>query len=187
MKTWIGSIVCLLLTISITGCSTGTEKFFESETDVQSSSQMETERGEEVSKQNQTVLEPEVTVADEEEIEDINKQISIQTENGDTLVFELNDSAAASSLYEQLLLSVEVKDFSTNEKIFYLTEKLDITDTSTAEMSVGTLAYYAPWGNVVMFYDEYSPNGDLYELGHIITGFEKIEILSGQLQISGMG
>lgn len=29
----------------------------------------------------------------------------------------------------------------------------DLIDTPKAEMKIGTLAYYAPWGNVVMFYD----------------------------------
>lgn len=116
--------------------------------------------------------------------ENMNRQIQIETESGDTLVFELNDSSAADSLYEQLPLTVDVEDFSTNEKIFYPPEKLDLTDTPNAEMVVGTLAYYAPWGNVVMFYDAYNPNGDLYELGHVTSGIDSIESLTGQLQLT---
>lgn len=119
----------------------------------------------------------------EEDI-DMNKQISIETENGDTLVFELNNSSAAASLYEQLPLTVDVQDFSSNEKIFYPPEKLDLIDTPKAEMKIGTLAYYAPWGNVVMFYDTYSPNEDLYELGHITSGMDDIRVLRGQLKIN---
>lgn len=116
--------------------------------------------------------------------ENMERQIQIKAESGDVLVFELNDSSAASSLYEQLPLTVDVEDFSTNEKIFYPPEKLDLADTPNAEMEIGTLAYYAPWGNVVMFYDTYSPNGDLYELGHIVSGMDKIEALTGQLQLT---
>ena len=116
--------------------------------------------------------------------ENMERQIQIKAESGDVLVFELNDSSAASSLYEQLPLTVDIEDFSTNEKIFYPQEKLDLTDTPKAEMEIGTLAYYAPWGNVVMFYDTYSPNGDLYELGHIVSGMDKIEALTGQLQLT---
>ncbi len=37
--------------------------------------------------------------------------------NDATVVFELNDSAAASALIDQLPLTVEVEDFGTNEKI----------------------------------------------------------------------
>ena len=113
----------------------------------------------------------------------MNQQISVETESGETLVFELNGSPAASALYEQLPLTVDVDDFSTNEKIFYPPGKLDVSDTPIAEMNLGTLAYYAPWGNVVMFYDAYSPNGDLYELGQIVSGLDNISSLKGRLRI----
>lgn len=119
----------------------------------------------------------------EEDI-NMNKQITIETVNGDTLVFELNNSSAAASLYEQLPLTVDVQDFSSNEKIFYPPEKLDLIATPKAEMKIGTLAYYAPWGNVVMFYDTYSPNEDLYELGHNTSGMDDIRVLRGQLKIN---
>lgn len=113
----------------------------------------------------------------------MNQQISVKAENGNALVFELNDSPAAAALYEQLPLTVAVEDFSTNEKIFYPPEKLTLEDTPNAEMNVGTLAYYAPWGNVVMFYDTYSPNGDLYELGRIVSGLDELSGLRGELKI----
>lgn len=116
--------------------------------------------------------------------ENMKREIQIKAESGDVLVFELNDSCAASALYEQLPLTVDVEAFSTNEKIFYPPKKLNLSDTPNAEMEVGTLAYYAPWGNVVMFYDTYSPNGDLYELGHIVSGVDKINSLSGKLELS---
>ena len=44
-----------------------------------------------------------------------------------TLVYELNDSQAAADLYDQLPLTLEVEDYSTNEKIFYPPEALDTT------------------------------------------------------------
>lgn len=100
-----------------------------------------------------------------------------------TIVFELNDSAAAKSLYRQLPLSLDVENFSNNEKIFYPPEKLDVTDTPQAASGVGTLAYYAPWGDVVMFYGDYSLNGQLYELGQAVSGTENIHSLSGILLI----
>ena len=41
------------------------------------------------------------------------------TGNTGKVVFELNDSHAADSLWEQLPLEAEVSNFSSNEKIFY--------------------------------------------------------------------
>ena len=48
------------------------------------------------------------------------------------IVYQLNDSTAAKGLYEQLPLTLEVKDFSTNEKTFYPPKELDVTDTPVA-------------------------------------------------------
>ena len=42
-------------------------------------------------------------------------------------VYELNNSQAAAELYDQLPLTLEVEDYSTNEKIFYPPEALDTT------------------------------------------------------------
>ena len=83
--------------------------------------------------------------------EEDSMQIRVESD-GKMIVFELNDSQAARELYEQLPLSIQVEDYSTNEKIFYPPEELDISDAPLAEAAgAGTLAYYAPWGDVVMF------------------------------------
>lgn len=56
----------------------------------------------------------------------------------------------------------EVEPFSTNEITFYPPQKLDTMDTPLSSGEAGTLSYYAPWDDVVMFYDYCSPNGSLY-------------------------
>lgn len=103
---------------------------------------------------------------------------------GDTqVVYELNDSPAAQSLLSQLPLTVEVENFSTNEKVFYPPQELDTSDTPLAEGGAGTLAYYAPWGDVVLFYDSFSANGSLYELGEAVSGAEDIGQMSGTITV----
>lgn len=111
-----------------------------------------------------------------------NMQIRIQV-NGNTTVYELNESPAAKALYAQLPLSMDVEDYSSNEKIFYPSEKLDTTDTPLADGKLGTLAYYAPWGDVVMFYDSFGSASGLYELGNAISGSEYIKEMTGTIQI----
>lgn len=69
-----------------------------------------------------------------------------------SIVFQLNDSSAAKSLYDQLPLTVTVENFGGNEKIFYPPEPLDVSDAPMAEGPAGTLAYYEPWGDVAIFY-----------------------------------
>jgi len=109
-------------------------------------------------------------------------KISVKS-NGKTTVFELNNSPAAQDLYSQLPLSIKIEDYSDNEKIFYPPRKLNTADTPTADAKAGTLAYYAPWGDVVMFYKDFGYASGLYELGHAISGSENILEMSGTIQI----
>ena len=110
-------------------------------------------------------------------------RISIEY-NGNTIIFELNNSQAAQDLYDQLPLSVESEDYSDNEKIFYPSEDLNVSDAPEAEGGAGVLAYYEPWGDVVMFYDDFDSSSSLYELGRVVSGSEWIEDMSGTIEIS---
>lgn len=104
--------------------------------------------------------------------------------NDQAIVFQLNDSSAAKALYAQLPLSIAIENYSSNEKIFYPPEKLDTGDTPLMENSEsGTLGYYAPWGDVILFYDSVGSASGLYNLGDAVSGAELIEGLSGTLQI----
>ncbi len=113
---------------------------------------------------------------------DISRQISVRF-GENVVIYELNDSAAASALCDQLPLTVEVEDYSTNEKIFYPPQELDTTDCPLAAGGSGTLAYYAPWGDVVMFYGDYSQNPSLFELGQVISGGELVGGMSGTVTV----
>lgn len=104
--------------------------------------------------------------------------------NGQDVTFELNESRAAMDLVAQLPLEIAVENYGGIEKIFYPPRKLDTTDTPLAEnVTAGLLAYYAPWGNVVMFFDDFRPADGLYELGRVHEGGAMIENLSGTIRI----
>lgn len=110
------------------------------------------------------------------------RQISVQA--GDSrIVCELNDGTAADSLYVQLPLTVEVEDYSNNEKIFYPPQALDTGRSPLAQAGAGTLAYYEPWGDVVFFYGDYNENPALFELGQVVSGAELISEMSGTITI----
>ena len=103
--------------------------------------------------------------------------------NSKTTVFELNNSQAAKDLYAQLPMSIKVEDYSDNEKIFYPPRKLNTSDTPQANAKAGTLAYYAPWGDVVMFYEHFGSASGLYELGNAVSGSEHISGMTGTIQV----
>jgi hypothetical protein len=109
-------------------------------------------------------------------------QIKVES-NGKTTVFELNNSRASKELYSQLPLSIKVENYSNDEKIFYPPKKLDTSETPKADAGAGTLAYYAPWGDVVMFYGPFGSASGLYELGHAISGMEHLKDMSGLIRV----
>ena len=130
------------------------------------------------------------TLAFAEQAKDKSNVLEVQTSmkirvtsNNKTTVFELNNSQAAQDLYAQLPLSIKVENYSDNEKIFYPSKKLNTKDTPLADAKEGTLAYYAPWGDVVMFYGSFGSAAGLYELGLAVSGSEHINEMTGTLQV----
>ena len=112
-------------------------------------------------------------------------QISVTWEDHQ-VIYELNDSPVAQSLLAQLPLSVEVEDYSTNEKIFYPEEELDTSNSPLAQAGAGTLAYYEPWGDVVFFYGDYRENPGLFQLGQVLSGGEYVPEMSGTITLEAV-
>ena len=109
--------------------------------------------------------------------------IQVQMDGGAAVMFRLNGSAAASSLYRQLPLSVGIEDYAGSEKIFYPPEGLDTSGAPLAQGPAGTLAYYEPWGDVALFYGNCGGASGLYALGEAVSGAELIPSLAGEVQI----
>ncbi|MCH1983128.1 hypothetical protein MCG98_11180 [Ruminococcus sp. OA3] len=166
------------LLLSLSACSSNSRQEPDN-TDATQTEPTVTESTEEpqTSESEETTSEPEETRAD-------TLQIRVEGKEGQDIVFRLNDSPAANTLYEQLPLSIQIEDYSHNEKIFYPPNELETSKTPLAEGPAGTLAYYAPWGNVVLYYGECGGAGGLYELGEAVSGADQIENLSGEIQIN---
>ena len=113
------------------------------------------------------------------------RQISVQF-GENTIVYALNDGSVADSLYGMLPLTIEVEDYSNNEKIFYPEEELDTGHAPLAQVGDGTLAYYEPWGDVVFFYGDYNENPGLFELGQAVSGGDLISQMSGTITIEAI-
>ena len=100
------------------------------------------------------------------------------------VVCALNASRAARDLLAQLPLEVEISDYAGKEKTFSPPKKLDTTDATLAAGTKGSLAYFAPWNNVVLFYRDGGPFSGLYELGECASGATAIEKLRGRVTVS---
>ena len=63
----------------------------------------------------------------------------------------LTAALVLAALAAQLPMDIDMENYSTNEKIFYPSQKLDTQQTPRAANKVGILAYYEPWGDIVFF------------------------------------
>lgn len=108
------------------------------------------------------------------------------TDGKNTIVFQLNETPPAKSLYDSLPLEVEVENYSNNEKIFYPPQDIDKSDGIEGDCKTGTIALFSPWGNVVMYYSPASSYPGLYILGEAVEGVDLIKDLSGTIQVTAL-
>lgn len=99
------------------------------------------------------------------------------------VVCTLNSSRTARDLLTQLPLTLDISDYAGKEKNFSPPAKLDTSGASLAAGSKASLAYFAPWNNVVLFYRDGGPFSGLYELGECRDA-AAIEKLRGRVTIS---
>lgn len=96
--------------------------------------------------------------------------------DGQEIPITLYDTPTANALYDSLPLELTFEDFNGTEKISYLSEQLPTEgEPDGCDPSVGDLCYYAPWGNLSIFYQDYRYSNSLIKLGHIDSGMELIE------------
>lgn len=89
------------------------------------------------------------------------------------LTATLNNNQASQDFISLLPLTLTLQDYAGTEKISDLPHKLSTAGApSGSTPAAGDIAYYAPWGNLAIFY-----KGDRYASGLIILG--KIE---GQME-----
>ena len=119
----------------------------------------------------------------------ISDAMKIKVSDGtNVIIYELNETSAAKSLYGMLPLEVTVENYSNNEKIFYPSTAVSYgADCIEGDCPAGTLALFSPWGNVVMFYGAASRYSGLYILGKAILGAANISSLTGTIRVETVG
>lgn len=101
------------------------------------------------------------------------------TINENEVYVNLNNGKSSNDLLSLLPLTLELEDFNSTEKIAYLPRKIttdDALDGYTPEAL--DFAYYAPWGNISIFYKDFRYSDSLIKLGEIESGIEHLENIS---------
>ena len=94
---------------------------------------------------------------------------------GAVLTGVLNDSKAARDFAAMLPLTLRLEDYNSTEKISDLPRKLAHDDAPAGfDPSPGDITFYAPWGNLAVFYRDFRYSEGLVSLGRIEAGVEAL-------------
>ena len=102
-------------------------------------------------------------------------QITIE---GTPIVATLADNATSRDFASLLPLTLTLKDYASTEKISDLPRRLSTEDTPSGTAgSAGDITYYAPWGNLALFYRDSDYADGLVRLGRLDP--EAADVLAG--------
>ena len=97
----------------------------------------------------------------------------------------MNDTAAAKDFLTSLPLTLTLRDHNGTEKIAMLPRKLKTTSAPAGmDPSVGDFTYYAPWGNLAIFYKDFTYSEGLVSLGRVETGLDTLARVNGEMKVT---
>ncbi|MFC7686685.1 cyclophilin-like fold protein [Ureibacillus sp. GCM10028918] len=106
------------------------------------------------------------------------------TFNNEEVIVNMDDNPTSKSFISMLPLTLTFEDYAGTEKISYPPNKLSAEEApSGMDPAVGDLAYFAPWGNLALYYKDFGYSNGLIKLGKIESGLEKLENLNGEFTV----
>ena len=122
------------------------------------------------------------TKGDEETLE--NARIKLTVNGNEEIFVNLDDNQASRDFLEMLPLTLTFEDFNNTEKIATLPNELSTEGQPSGYIpKTGDFAYYAPWGNISVFYKDFRYSDSLYKLGTIESGTEIFENLDNDFEV----
>ncbi|WP_018609773.1 cyclophilin-like fold protein [Uliginosibacterium gangwonense] len=100
--------------------------------------------------------------------------------NGYSTTATLEDNASARDFLSMLPMTLKLDDYNATEKIAYLPRKLTTTGAPAGiDPEVGDITYYAPWGNLAIFYRDFGYSTGLIRLGRFDGGVDLLKARGG--------
>ena len=116
------------------------------------------------------------TTANQHQGETMNIKITIA---GQIITATLEESPSARDFLAMLPLTLPLEDYAKTEKIAYLPQKLTTQGAPKGmDPQVGDITYYAPWGNLAIFYRDFGYSTGLIKLGRIESGLAHLKTAS---------
>ena len=130
---------------------------------------------EEFNQENNTIAENEIENIESDKNMSTNKRIKLSFDN-EELYVKLENNNSTQDFLKLLPLTIKFEDYNNTEKIAMLDTKLDTTDTPSGyDPQIGDFAYYAPWGNLSVFYKDFRYSNSLIKLGTFENGIDKMK------------
>lgn len=97
------------------------------------------------------------------------------TIDGTPITATLEDNATARDFASLLPLTLTLEDYASTEKISDLPRRLSTEGAPAgADPDVGDIAYYAPWGNLAIYYKDFRYSDGLIKLATIDDGVQAL-------------
>ncbi|MGD8781359.1 MAG: cyclophilin-like fold protein [Ignavibacteria bacterium] len=88
----------------------------------------------------------------------------------------LDDNPTSRDFISLLPLDLELEDYANTEKISYLDRKLSTESApSGTSAKIGDITYFAPWGNLAIFYKDFGYASSLIKFGEITSGVDLLK------------
>jgi hypothetical protein len=180
-------ILIIILLIIILGVI-GTIAYFNKTENIQNKNNLEQERTED---NINNVIENSSNANDSQNLQNEGEEVSMEnariklTVNENEIFVRLDDNQASRDFLEMLPLTLTFEDFNNTEKIATLPNKLSTEDLPSGYTpQVGDFSYYAPWGNISVFYKDFRYSNSLYKLGTIEAGTEILGNLNNDFEVT---
>lgn len=180
-------ILIIILLIIILGVI-GTIAYFNKTENIQNKNNLEQERTED---NINNVIENSSNANDSQNLQNEGEEVSMEnariklTVNENEIFVRLDDNQASRDFLEMLPLTLTFEDFNNTEKIETLPNKLSTEDLPSGYTpQVGDFSYYAPWGNISVFYKDFRYSNSLYKLGTIEAGTEILGNLNNDFEVT---
>jgi hypothetical protein len=97
--------------------------------------------------------------------------------NDKNITATLIDSKTSRDFISLLPITLTLEDYAGTEKIANLPKRLSTEgEPPGSDPSIGDIAYYAPWGNLAIFYRDFEYASALVILGKIDSGMEAFHV-----------
>lgn len=104
---------------------------------------------------------------------------------GESISAVLEDNPTTRDLLTLLPLTLTMRDYQGTEKIGDPPRRLSTEDAPDGCLpAAGDLTLYAPWGNLAIFYQDFSWSRGLIPLGRITSGLEKLAAMRGDFTMT---